>query len=324
MNIRLFNIPTLILLAVCMFAFRYGFLTQQNGFAPALNEWQYALLVLAGVLVAAGGFLMNNAFSAGRENNTGISEATGYNIYIALNIVAVGIAYYLSNLFDKPMYAGIFVVASASLYLYATSLKQSLLVSNIIMAVVCTLPLVAIGVFNIYFALNEVTIGTARPIFLILLDYIVFTFVINLILTFVNDLANSDADYNAGLNTLPILLGRARTQKIILALSIIPAAMLLYYGQEYLINLPYALGFVLLFVGGPLAYMLIKLWNARTSGDFKHIEGVLKLVVLFTALSIGVITFNIKLKQDAKEQTEKPQADTGVGLAPQAAVFEGA
>ena len=86
MNIKLFNIPALILLAVSMFAIRYGFLTQQDGFAPALNHWQFALLVLSAVLIAAGGFLMNNAFGAGREQNATISEATGYNIYIALNV----------------------------------------------------------------------------------------------------------------------------------------------------------------------------------------------------------------------------------------------
>jgi 4-hydroxybenzoate polyprenyltransferase len=324
MKIKLFNIPALVLLAVCMFAFRYGFLTQQEGFIPALNEWQYALLVLSCVLIGAGGFLMNNAFGAGRDNNPGITEATGYNIYIGLNVVAMGIGYYIANLYERPVYMGIFIVGSATLYLYATSLKQSFLISNILLALVITLPLAAIGIFNIYYALTDENFGIARLMFKVLLDYLIFTFVINLILTFVNDLANSDADYNAGLNTLPIALGRARATRIVFGLAVIPAAAVLFYAKQYLIDLTWALCFVLVFIGGPLAFVLIKLWGATSPKDYRQLEGALKLVLLFTALSVGVITFNIKQKKDAETKTEGLQTDTGIGFAPQAAVFTGA
>jgi 4-hydroxybenzoate polyprenyltransferase len=294
MKIKLFNIPALALLAVCMFAFRYGFLIQQPGFTPALNGWQYALLVLSCVLIAAGGFLINNTFGVGREHKAQLTEATVYNLYIALNIVAAGIGYYIANIGEKPMYLGIFVVAAATLYLYATSLKQTFLISNILLALVMTLPLVAIGIFNIYYVLSPETFALTRLMFEVLLDYIVFGFVINLILTFINDLANTDADYNAGLSTMPIVLGRARAVKIVLGFTLIPVALVLYYCQSHLLNLPVALGFVLLFVCGPLVYMLIKLWGAGSRKDFTHLEGLLKLVLLSTALSIVVITLTVK------------------------------
>ncbi|SFQ40340.1 UbiA family prenyltransferase [Flavobacterium akiainvivens] len=324
MKIKLFNIPALAILAVAMFSFRYGFLTQQEGFSPFLNDWQYALLVLSCVLIAAGGFLMNNTYGVGREDKSGLSEATVYNIYIALNVVGVGIGYYLANLGEKPMYLGIFVVGAATLYLYATSLKQSLLISNILLALIMTLPLVAIGVFNMYFGLTNINYSMAKPMFEVLLDYIIFSFIINLILTFINDLTNSDADYNAGLNTLPITLGRARTVKILLGLCILPVLAVVVYGKVYLINLPFALAFVLLFLGGPLVFCIIKLWNGATQKEFRQMESALKLVLLFTALSIAVISFNIKLKADAETKTEGLQTDTGIGFAPQAAVFKGA
>jgi 4-hydroxybenzoate polyprenyltransferase len=319
---KLFNIPALVLLAVCMFIFRYGFLTQQPGFVPALNEWQYALLVLSSVLIAAGGFLMNNAFGYGREDKQPISEAKGYNIYLALNITGVGIGYYIANLAERPMFTGIFIVAAATLYIYATSLKQTIVVSNIILALVITLPVIGIGIFNIYYALIEENRAYTATLFDLLLDYSIFTFVIALLLTFINDLATTDADYNAGINTLPIALGRTRTIKIVLAFTLLPVAMLVYYGQEYIINLTYALGFGILFLLGPLVYFIIKLWNAATQKDFRHLEKVLQLLLLFTALSIAAITYNINIniKKNAEEKTEQIQANTGIRIATQAAV----
>jgi 4-hydroxybenzoate polyprenyltransferase len=317
---KLFNIPALLVLTVSMFAFRYGFLTQQEYFVPALNDWQYALLVLSCVLIAAGGFLMNNAFGYGQEDKQPISEAKGYNIYGALNLVAFGIGYYIASLADKPIYMGIFLAGAATLYIYATSLKQTIIISNILLALVVTLPLIAIGIFNIYYGLTEANQPYASLLFKVLLDYSVFIFTISLILTFIYDLANADADYNAGICTLPIAIGRARTIKIVLGLTIIPVAMLLYYGQSYIINLTYGLGYGLLFIMGPLVYFGIKLFKAGSPKDFKHLANVLQLLLLFTSISIAVITYNINIKKDAEKKTEQIQANTGIRFAAKATV----
>jgi len=317
---KLFNIPALLLLAVSMFVFKYGFLDQEPDIFTALSHWQYALMVFACVLIAAGGFFMNNVFGVGKEPHPQITEAKGYNIYIALNLVAIGIGYYIANYIGKGAFTGIFIVAAGTLYIYATSLKQTLIVSNIIIALIIALPVVTIGIFTLYPVITPDNQPIMGRLFDLLLDYAIFSFIIGLIMTFITDLANTDADYNAGLTTLPIVLGRARTIKIVLAFTLLPVGLIVYYLESYIINLTYALGYAILFILGPLVYMLIKLWSAAASKDFKHLEKVLQLLLLFVALSVAVLTYNINLKRNATEKTEQIQANTGIRIAAQAAI----
>ena len=291
--VRLYSLQNVLLLAIGMLAFKYGFLNRQE-VVLALNNWQYIIMVLACSFIAAGGFYINNTAGVGKENNTEISEAKIYNTYIALTLIGVGMGYYIANFVGKPMHSGIFVVGAATLYIFATSLKQTILVSNIVIALLMALPLVAIGIFTMYHVLNAQNKLLLATLFDLMLDYALFIFVIGLILTFINDLANADNDYNNGITTLPITLGRARTQKVVLAFSLLPVGMLLYYGNAYIKELLFALGYGLVFILAPLIYFLIKLWNAKTPKDFQHLETVLKIVLLFTVLSVAVVTYNIQ------------------------------
>lgn len=295
--IKHFNIPALLLLAIAMLTLKFGFLDRNPDMLQALNQWQYFLLVFASVLVAAGGFFMNSVFGYGKDGNPEISEAKGYNIYIALNLIGIGIAYYLANGVDKAMLlTGVFAMVAFIMYIYATSLKQMTIVSNILVALLVAMPIIIVPLFQLYPILGIVpaeTKGLFTTLFKILIDYTIFTFVIGLILSFVNDLSNTDADYNAGLNTLPILLGRDRTVKIILGLTLLPVAGLIIYADLYLLDLIYALGYILLFMLGLLIYFMLKLFGAKTTKEFQHLENILKLVLVFTAFSIMVITFNI-------------------------------
>lgn len=299
--IKYFNIPALLILAIALLIFKIGFLDLQSGMVQALAYWQYLLFIVATVLVAAGGFFMNNAFGIGKDANPDITEAKGYNIYIALNVVGIGLAYYLANAVGKPMLlSGTFMIGAATMYFYANGLKQMPIVSNILVAVLIALPLVLVGLFQLYPLIGITSMENMHQIsllFYVLLDFVVFAFTIGLLLSFVNDLAYSDADYNSDVTTLPILIGRARAAKVVLGLSVIPVGMVLYYANAHLLNLTYALAYVLLFIVGLLAYFILKLFGAKSAADFRHLEQILKLVLLFTAFSIMVITYNINYAQ---------------------------
>jgi 4-hydroxybenzoate polyprenyltransferase len=97
-----------LILAFMQLIFRYGFLKLQN-IPLALTDWQYLLLVLSTVLIAAAGYVINNIFDQDtdlRINLIGscksITESAAYNIYAVLNISGVAIGFYLSNVIVKP------------------------------------------------------------------------------------------------------------------------------------------------------------------------------------------------------------------------------
>lgn len=284
--------------------FRYGFLKWQN--VPlSLADWQYCLLVLSTVLIAAGGYVINDIFdqdtdSENRQGRTiigsSISESMGYNIYVALTVAGVGIGFYLSNVILKPSFATIFILIASLLYIYATSLKQMFLVGNVIVAFLLSFSVIIIGIFDLYPATYEGNQKEMGVLFSILIDYAVVAFILNFIREIVKDLEDVNGDYNQGMNTLPIILGVQRTAKVVFGLSFVPLLILLYYTNEYFAsnNLYIATIYILLTLVGPLLFFTIKSWTAKTKKEFHLLSSVLKIVLFFGILSISVVAYNIK------------------------------
>ena len=300
---KLIRYQNLILLALMQFIFRYGFLKLQN-VGLALADFQYALLVLATVLIAAAGYVINNIFDQNTdlENKPNtvvvgktISEKNAYTIYVVLNIIGVAIGFYLSNVIQKPGFASIFILVASLLYFYATSLKQMLLVGNILVAALLSFSIIIVGFFDLYPAIYPGNQQEMSTLFSLLLDYAVMAFIINFIRELVKDLEDMNGDYNQGMSTLPIVLGRSRTVKVVFALSFIPIVLLLKYTLVYYFanNLFVATIYFLIFIIAPLIYFTIKTYDAKTVQEFKHLSTILKLVIFFGIISIAVVSLNI-------------------------------
>jgi 4-hydroxybenzoate polyprenyltransferase len=302
--LRLVRYPNLLMLAFMQLLLRYGFLKLQN--APlSLADWQFVLLVLSTVLIAAAGYVINDIFDQDTDNDNkpqkvivgkSITEAAAYNLYVGLNVAGVGIGFYLSNVIERPGFAAIFIVVAATLYLYATSLKQMILVGNIVVALLLSFSVVIVGIFDLFPATYEGNQREMATLFSILTDYAIFAFIINFIREIVKDLEDVDGDYNQGMNTLPIVLGVSRVSKVVFALSFIPIAILLYYINKYFIasNLWILSVYAMLFMVGPLLYFAIKMASAKKPKEFRHLSMILKLAIFFGILSIAVLSYNLK------------------------------
>lgn len=302
--LKLIRYQNLLMLAFMQLIFRYGFLKLQN--VPlALADWQYGILVLATVCIAAGGYIINNIFDVetDMENKPEkviigktISETMAYNLYIGFTVIGVGIGFYLSNVIDKPSFASLFIIIAATLYFYATSLKQSLLIGNFIVALLLSFSVLIIGIFDLY----PVTFEENRPImgllFGILLDYALFAFIVNFIREIVKDLEDVEGDSNQGMNTLPIAFGVKRATKLVFGLSFIPIICIVYYIDQYVFSSGLFIStlYGLVFILAPLIYFTIKIWAAKTKKDFHFLSLLLKWILFFGMLSIVIISLNMK------------------------------
>jgi 4-hydroxybenzoate polyprenyltransferase len=300
--LKLIRYQNLLMLAFMQLIFRYVFFKFQD-IPLALADWQYGLLVLSTILIAAGGYVINNIFdqntdTINKPNNVivgkTISETDAYNLYIGLTVTGVGIGFYLSNVILKPGFASIFILIAATLYLYATSLKQMMIIGNIIVALLLSFSVVIIGIFDLFPTIHEGNQQQMGIVFSILLDYALFTFFLNFMREIVKDIEDVDGDYNQGMNTLPIAIGKSRTSKIVFGLSFIPMLFMLYYINKYLLDLVFTTVYLLLFVVGPLLYFTVKIWTAKSKKEFHTLSMLLKWILLFGILSIVVISLNIK------------------------------
>ncbi len=283
--------------------FRYLFLAQSY-VDLALTDFNYILLVIATVCIAAGGYVINNimdqdtdeiAKPQNRVVGVSVTETVAYNWYIGLTIVGVGIGFYLSNVIYKPTFASMFILVATLLYMYATSFKQIPVLGNVLVALMVSTSIIIIGLFDILPAIDVDNRFRMKEAFDISMHYAIFAFIINLIREIVKDMEDMDGDYQSGINTLPITIGVQKTKIIVGVLTVISIGILAYYVNSNLFELDYVVYYAMILIVGPLIYFGVKLLNATTKKEFHHLSLVLKIILFFGILSVVVIVYNLKL-----------------------------
>ncbi|WP_445717453.1 geranylgeranylglycerol-phosphate geranylgeranyltransferase [Flavobacterium sp.] len=301
--LKLIRYQNLLMLAFMQLVFRYLFLTKSYIYL-ALTDFNYALLIISTICIAAGGYVINNimdqdtdeiAKPQNRVVGVSISETVAYNWYIGLTIIGVGIGFYLSNVIYKPTFASMFILVATLLYVYATNLKQIPVLGNIIVAFLLSVSIVIIALFDVFPATDSENKIRMGEVFGILIDYAIFAFIINLIREIIKDLEDLDGDYQTGINTLPIAIGINKTKIIVSILTVIAVVILAYYVKTYLFELDYVVYYALALIIGPLLYFGVRLQTAKEKKEFHHLSLVLKLILFFGIISIAVIVYNLKL-----------------------------
>jgi len=302
--LKLIRYQNLLLIALMQLIIRFGYL-ELIDIPLSLWYWQYILLIFSTVLIAAGGYVINDIFDqeTDAENKPNkviigktISETKAYTIYASLTITGVACGFVLANSVSHPNFAVVFVLIATLLYFYASTLKQIALVGNIVVALLLAFSVIIIGMFDIFPNTFDVNRKQMTLAFSILFDYAKFAFIINLVREIIKDIQDVKGDKIQEMKTLPILIGIQKTKIIAFVLLLIPSLYLLYYSYYYLFenNLFYGLGYILALVIAPILMCLIQIWNAKENKDFKKISILLKWVIFFGIISIAIVTVNIK------------------------------
>ncbi|MFY7957650.1 MAG: geranylgeranylglycerol-phosphate geranylgeranyltransferase, partial [Flavobacterium macrobrachii] len=302
--LKLIRFQNLLMIALMQCIIRYGFLKLQK-VELALADWQFALLVLSTVFIAAGGYIINDIMdqetdSINRPNQVivgrSISESMAYNLYFGFTIAGALIGFYLSNLIYRDNFFGIFIITSLLLYIYATSFKQIAVIGNILVSLALALSVIIVGLFDIIPATDQVNRFQMMLWLELLFDYAVFAFLLNFIREIIKDLEDIKGDYNQGMRTLPIVLGVSRTAKVVAVITVIATVILLWYINNHLMNsgLYIATLYALVFLVSPLIFAVVKVWTAATQKEFHLLSNVIKAVIFFGILFILIVNLNIK------------------------------
>jgi 4-hydroxybenzoate polyprenyltransferase len=301
--LKLIRWKNLIMIALVQYLIKYGLLLpffESHGVFTTLKPLGFNILVLATVFIAAGGYVINDIYDieADKINKPNkiiigkhITEKNALTLFIILNIIGVGLGFYLSNGIGKSGFFVIFIIASALLYIYSSYLKQILLVGNIIISFVVSLSILLVGIFELLTAITDTNRIIQITFFKIILDYAIFAFIINLVRELVKDIEDIEGDHKVGIQTLPIVLGRERATKVVFALSLIPLFGIIYYVITYLFKQTEVVAYFLVLVIAPLIYISIKLFSAEQKAHYKFISLMLKLVMLTGMLSMLLYKF---------------------------------
>ncbi|MEN8885953.1 MAG: geranylgeranylglycerol-phosphate geranylgeranyltransferase [Winogradskyella sp.] len=300
---KLIRWKNLLMIALVQYLIKYALLlpfAESHNVSTTLDHLHFFLLVIATISIAAGGYVVNDiqdiaADTVNKPNHVIITKHITENkataLFVILNIIGVGLGYYITVHSATTNLFPIFIVASALLYIYSTFLQHIVLIGNLVVAFMVALSLLLVGIFELLPAITTNN-GSGQLLFLsIIRDYAIFAFLVSLIREMVKDIEDIDGDYKMGLKTLPIVTGRNRATKITTALSLLPLFTVTYYVIIYLFKQIAVVGYFLILVIAPLLYISIKLFSASQKADYKHISMVLKLVMLTGMLSMLLYNF---------------------------------
>lgn len=300
--LQLIRFQNLLLLAFMQLVIRYLFLTQSY-IDLALTDINYLLLVVSTICIAAGGAVMQHIVNQYDDEiihpqkrvvgNT-ISEAAAYNWYIGLTIIGVGLGFYLANVIYKPTFASLFILVATLLYVKATIFNRIPFIGSVISALLAAISILVIALFDVFpatDAANKIRMGEA---FGILVDYAIFGFFLVLLFEIFSTLKNKQNDEMLGIITLATRLGITKTKVIAGIFTAVLIILIMYYCKVFLFELTLVLYYTLLTLVGPLLFFGLKLIGSSTLKEFKILERILYLIMVFSIFSIAVIVYNLK------------------------------
>lgn len=294
--LRLIRWKNLLIIAATQSLLRYAVIHPMLGKAGMdsyFSDIQFAILVISTILVAAGGYVINDLFDqeTDRMNKQGnvvigkiISPDSAWRIYFIINAVALAGTLYTSIVIGRLLTGLLLYFSSVSgLYLYSMRMKGSVLAGNLMISGFSALVLLVVWLAE-FLALTQYIIVIDNrhitEISLITLAYSVFAFLVSLQREIVKDAQDVEGDKAAGLVTFCIVYGLSGARKLTVLLSAI-TMLLLTIGQIALYNLGFTiLAFWYLLVQGLLIYFVFSVLRTTNPADFKLPSMVAKVIMV--------------------------------------------
>ncbi|MCA6364116.1 MAG: geranylgeranylglycerol-phosphate geranylgeranyltransferase [Bacteroidetes bacterium] len=283
--------------------------------ASHMNELDFFLLVLATVMIAAAGYIINDYFDVRidevnrpDENVVGktIKRRVAMGAHMVINILGAGIGIWLSWKYDQFRVGSfLFVTAPALLWFYSTSLKRQFLIGNLVIALLSALVTLLVLLFELpgvhrtvaetYPILIEKKLYSLEPILNIGLAYALFAFLISLLREMIKDTEDYEGDLAYGCRTVPIVLGIAPTKWIMAATAFSVMLMLGFIQFSMAQSADWlSFGYLLLLVQMPLAAIVWLTLKAAGKRHWRRISLLIKLVMIGGISYLFIYAYGIK------------------------------
>ncbi|TVR80980.1 MAG: prenyltransferase [Chitinophagaceae bacterium] len=302
----------LLFIVLAQFLVRYAIILpafEIYNIEPTLNFLNFSLLVLSTVLIAAGGYVINDYFDVKIDYlnkpkkvfiDNNISRKTAMKAHVILSVLGVISGIYLSYIIGNFSLSIIFPVVAGLLWFYSTTYKKQALIGNFIVSFLTGLILLMVVLFEPKLLDLEI-LGIryiALPVLYTVVAYAFFAFWVSLVREIIKDLQDMQGDIAFGCETLPIKIGIPKTKLIVAVLIVIQIALIGFIQLQYLDTQYYEIQqgrflYIFIFIQLPMVYILYKLRRADKAADFQVMSNIVKFVMLAGILSMPVFQFII-------------------------------
>ena len=302
--IRLPNLGIIILtqylLRYCVINTWYGL----SGLSAAFSHFDFALLVISTILIAAGGNIINDIFDVETDKinkpekmliGKSIPGLTAKTLYLSFSVIGVALGIYLAYQVKSIQLGLIFPAIAIMLFLYSKTYQKTLLLGNVIVASLSAMVILIVWLFE-FFALTanpmvyvEVQ-NYLTPVSYIFFAYAMFAFIVSLIREILKDAEDREGDGESGYGTLVVVYGND-VAKVVASVIIVFGMTLLVFSQYWL----YGNGFILVtwylgIVHILFLYVLYYVLKAKTQKDFHSVSNTCKVLMLAGILSMQLLS----------------------------------
>ena len=273
-----------------------------SAFGEQLPWYLLLLLALAIVLIAAGGYVINDYFDVKIDRinrpdevvvTRSVSKPAAMRLSIVLGSTGVVCGLVLAALLRNTTIGIIFLLVPGLLWFYSSSYKRLFMVGNLTIAVLAALTPMMVALTNVAFLQMRYAIilpytSLVQDMYIWLGGFALFAFLLTWIREIIKDMQDQMGDRELECHSMPVVWGETWTKIFVTALIILTLAII---GHLWYHILPFPIGwaslstrYIVLGIVTPLAGVLWLLWAAKIPSDYKTCQQLVKFTMLIGML----------------------------------------
>jgi 4-hydroxybenzoate polyprenyltransferase len=305
---KLIRLPNLAIILLTQVLLRYCIVKPYlyaNDPTLISSNLDFYLLVLITLLIAAGGYIINDYFDGATDavNKPGenkilqtLPDAAITRVHWIINGIAAILGFILAFRLKSLTFGLVFPVISVLLYFYSARYKRTFLLGNIIVSVLSALVIMIVWYLefqhlrvnpeNFVYVLDNLRL-TTNYFFL----YGLFAFLVSMFREIIKDMEDEEGDRQDGCRTMPVVWG-VRKSAYVAAFPVL--AVILIVGYCGWVALTLSQYIIVIYIAAailfPLIYLIIKLFPAGTREDFHFLSSLSKLIMVAGVLAMQLIS----------------------------------
>ena len=284
----------LVIICITGFLIRHTIINpflQSDGTASSIDDLAFVMLILATVIIAAGGYIINDFFDVKIDaiNKPGknlignsISKNTAIMLYIFLTLSGIIISYNFGEMIGLRYPILVFALCAGLLYFYSSSYKTMLIIGNFIISLLAALSIFITILFD-HNALKSPHVLT------VITAYATFAFLMTFTREIIKDCEDAMGDRTYNATTLPLVIGVNPTRIIagLLALTVFSLVLWIQIIQsQWETLLPFL--YVTLFIQLPLLVLAFRCFTSNSKKADRRNSTISKSIMLTGILSMLV------------------------------------
>ena len=274
---------------------------------PTFTVLDFIFLVSATVMIAAGGYIINDYFDTksdmiNRPDNvvvgTDVSRGNALAWHLGLNIAACILGAMVSLRIGVWVFALFFPFVSGLLWFYSSTYKKMFLLGNLVVAFLTgMIPLLPVA-FEIpgQTACDNVMIANGVYDLNILFYWAggfgIFAVVTTIFREIIKDIEDIDGDREIGRSTVPVVIGVTASKIVIVVLIASTIAALAVVWSKFLEDTASAIYFGVMLIL-PLIFLAYKVLKMKEKKEYHFASSLAKIIMLAGVLYLLVVRYNL-------------------------------